>query len=40
MKRTDLIGQRFGRLTALYHVNRQDRVKGSYWHCRCDCGKE
>ncbi len=38
--RADLTGQRFGRLTALYHVNRPDRVKGSYWHCRCDCGKE
>ncbi len=36
----DLTGQRFGRLTALYHVNMENRVKSSYWHCRCDCGKE
>ena len=36
----DLTGQRFGRLTALYHVNKEDRVKSSYWHCRCDCGNE
>ncbi len=36
----DLTGQRFGRLTALYHVNKGDRAKSSYWHCRCDCGKE
>lgn len=38
--RRDLTGQRFGRLTALYYVARKDRVKTSYWHCRCDCGKE
>lgn len=36
----DLAGQRFGRLTALYYVSREDRVKTSYWHCRCDCGNE
>ena len=36
----DLTGQRFGRLTALYHVDREDRVKSSYWHCRCECGNE
>ncbi len=36
----DLTGQRFGRLTALYHVARSDRARGSYWHCRCDCGSE
>ncbi len=36
----DLTGRRFGRLTALYHVNREDRARGSYWHCRCDCGNE
>ncbi len=38
--RHDLTGRRFGRLTVLYHVSRADRVKSSYWHCRCDCGKE
>lgn len=36
----DLTGQRFGRLTALYHVYKEGRVKDSYWHCRCDCGNE
>lgn len=36
----DLTGQRFGRLTALYHLNKEDRSKNSYWHCRCDCGNE
>lgn len=38
--RRDLIGQRFGRLTALYFVRKENRVKNSYWHCRCDCGNE
>ena len=36
----DLIGQRFGRLTALYHLNKEEHSKSSYWHCRCDCGNE
>ena len=38
--RRDLTGQRFGRLTAQYYVSRADRARGSYWHCRCDCGRE
>lgn len=38
--RRDLTGQRFGRLTALYFVRKENRVKNSYWHCRCDCGRE
>lgn len=36
--REDLSNQRFGRLTALYPVE-----KGKYkyyWHCKCDCGEE
>lgn len=35
----DLTGQRFGRLTALYRL---DKMRGSsyLWQCRCDCGKE
>lgn len=36
----DLTGQRFGRLTALYHLNKEEHSKSSYWHCRCDCGNE
>ena len=36
----DLTGRRFGRLTVLYRADREDRVKNSYWHCRCDCGNE
>lgn len=37
---SDITGQRFGRLTALYPTRGRD-VKGSVlWHCRCDCGQE
>lgn len=39
-KKYDLSGRRFGRLTACYPVNREDRVRSGYWHCRCDCGNE
>lgn len=37
MKKIDITGQRFGRLTVLYEepVRRKKRV---YWHCICDCG--
>lgn len=36
MKRTDLTGQRFGRLVALRSVGAQ---RGhTHWLCRCDCG--
>lgn len=33
MKRSDLTGRRYGKLTVLYSV-------GKKWHCRCDCGNE
>lgn len=37
-KRTDLTGERYGRLTVL---GRSSRVaKNSFWLCRCDCGNE
>ena len=36
----DLTGQRFGRLTASYHLNKENHAESSFWHCRCDCGKE
>ena len=39
MKRIDLTGQRFGRLTVLHRVQRTDR-KGVWWLCKCDCGGE
>ena len=31
MRAVDIAGQRFGRLVALER-------RGTYWHCRCDCG--
>lgn len=36
----DLTGQRFGRLTALYPGDSQNRFQKGVWHCRCDCGEE
>ena len=36
-KALDLIGQRFGRLTALYPTEKRKNRK-VVWHCSCDCG--
>jgi len=38
MKRRDLSGQRFGRLTAVAFVGTS--TKKSMWQCACDCGAE
>lgn len=35
----DLAGQRFGRLVASTRTARPDR-QGTWWSCRCDCGRE
>jgi hypothetical protein len=41
MKRMDLTGQKFGRLTALSLVGTKSTgAKATIWKCRCDCGKE
>lgn len=39
MRRSELIGQKFGKLTALYAT---DKVNGTsiVWHCICDCDNE
>lgn len=38
MKRIDLTGQRFGRLTVIrYDHSEHD---GTHWLCKCDCGNE
>ncbi|WP_321822954.1 hypothetical protein [Pyramidobacter piscolens] len=37
-RRTDLTGQRFGRLVAIEYV--KDANGDTSWRCRCDCGKE
>ena len=37
---TDITGQRFDRLVALYPSRRNDKSGSVVWRCRCDCGKE
>ena len=43
-KAEDLRGQKFGRLTVLYRVEKPDsygeNIYGAFWKCRCDCGNE
>ena len=38
----DIAGQKFGKLTALYPVEKTKLSKATskLWHCKCDCGKE
>ena len=43
MKKIDIAGQRFGRLTVMAPAASRRRPNGAsrvYWHCRCDCGNE
>ena len=37
---SDITGQRFHRLIAMYPTNRRDSKGSVIWHCRCDCGNE
>lgn len=37
---TDITGQKFDQLTALYPTERRDKYGSVIWHCRCDCGNE
>lgn len=37
-KLIDETNNKYGRLTVLYRAN--TKKKGTYWHCRCDCGNE
>lgn len=39
-KLIDLTGNRYGRLTVLRKDTDRITKSGSYWICRCDCGKE
>lgn len=40
-KGVDLIGQKFGKLTVIGNVPKEQRKNQQYaWLCRCDCGKE
>ena len=36
----DITDQKFGRLKALYPLEKRDRKGSVIWHCRCDCGNE
>ena len=37
-KRTDLTGQRFGRLVVLKYISRSKENRYGKWMCKCDCG--
>lgn len=37
---TDITGQKFDRLTALYPSKRYDKSGSVIWRCRCECGNE
>ena len=40
VNKKDITGKRFGRLVALYPVAKGTPPRKTFWHCRCDCGKE
>lgn len=37
---SDITGQTFNRLTALYPIPKRTEKGGMVWHCRCECGNE
>ena len=39
IRRSELIGQKFGKLTALYSLPEREG-SSVVWHCKCDCGNE
>lgn len=36
----DITGEKFGRLTALYPIEKRDKKGSILWHCKCECGNE
>lgn len=36
----DLTNQKFGKLTALYPLEKKESKDSFIWHCQCDCGNE
>lgn len=36
----DITGKRFGKLVALYSLEKSDKNNRIVWHCKCDCGNE
>lgn len=39
MKRVDLVGQRFGRLTVMEKRGKDANGRNQLWLCQCECGK-
>lgn len=39
-KKKDISGQKFGKLTALFQTEKVSSSRQTYWHCKCECGKE
>jgi len=35
----DITDHRFGRLVAVYRINKRNSKRSYFWCCRCDCGK-
>lgn len=40
IRREDLTGMKFGKLTVLSLGNKSNKGGGSFWICRCDCGNQ
>lgn len=40
LRKKELTGQKFGRLTALYPLEERNQYGSIVWHCKCDCGNE
>lgn len=36
----DITGQIYGRLTALYRLDKTNKYYNSFWICKCECGNE
>jgi hypothetical protein len=38
-KKLELVGQKFGRLTAISENPAKSSFRGIFWNCQCECGK-
>ena len=39
MKKIEMVGRRFGRLTVIAETTKRDKKGCIFWKCLCDCGK-
>lgn len=39
-KRIDITGNKYGKWTVLYPIDKKTNSRSLYWHCKCDCGTE